>query len=36
MSSAQIYNGLLAYLIVIASLAIHEWGHAAQPRPRHA
>ena len=29
MSSAQIYNGLLAYLIVIASLAIHEWGHAA-------
>jgi Zn-dependent protease len=28
MSSAQIYDALLAYLIVVASLTLHEWGHA--------
>jgi Zn-dependent protease len=28
LSSAQIYDALLAYLIVVASLTVHEWGHA--------
>jgi Zn-dependent protease len=28
MSSAQIYYALLSYLIVVASLTLHEWGHA--------
>jgi Zn-dependent protease len=29
MSSAQIYDALVAYLIVIISLTLHEWGHAS-------
>ncbi len=29
MNTAQLYNSLIAYLIVIASLTVHEWGHAA-------
>jgi Zn-dependent protease len=29
MSSAQIYDAIIAYLIVISSLTLHEWGHAA-------
>jgi Zn-dependent protease len=28
LSAAQLYDALLAYLIVIASLTLHEWGHA--------
>jgi Zn-dependent protease len=28
MSSTQIYYALLSYLIVVASLTLHEWGHA--------
>lgn len=29
MTSAQIYDALVAYLIVVASLTLHEWGHAS-------
>ncbi len=29
MTPAEIYDALLAYLIVVASLTLHEWGHAA-------
>jgi Zn-dependent protease len=29
MSSAQIYDALVAYLIVVASLTLQEWGHAS-------
>ena len=28
LTSAQIYDALIAYLIVISSLTLHEWGHA--------